>query len=66
MCVCVCVCVYFSVCVCVCLFVCLYVCVGECVLDVYNKAQVQRISKCEFKLLTFLRGTETRVPTFSC
>ena len=43
-----------SVCVCVCV----------CVLAVYNKAQAQIISKREFKLWTFLRGTESRVATF--
>jgi len=35
-----------------------------CVLAVYNKAQAQRISNCEFKLWTFLQGTESRVATF--
>ena len=32
-----------------------------CVLAVYNKAQAQRISNREFKLWTFLQGTESRV-----
>ena len=35
-----------------------------CVLAVYNKAQAQRISNREFKLWTFLQGTEFRVATF--
>ena len=35
-----------------------------CVLAVYNKAQAQRISNREFKLCTFLEGTEFRVATF--
>ena len=35
-----------------------------CFLAVYNKAQAQRISNREFKLWTFLRGTEYRVATF--
>ena len=39
-------------------------CVCVCVLDVYNKAQTQRISNREFKLWTFLQGTESRVATF--
>ena len=47
---CVCVCVSESVCV--------------CFLAVYNKPQAQRISNREFKLWTFLRGTESRVATF--
>ena len=34
-----------------------------CVLAVYNKAQAQRISNREFKLWTFLQGTESRVAT---
>ena len=50
------------VCVFVCLCVCVFVCV--CVLAVYNKAQAQRISNREFKLWTFLQGTESRVATF--
>ena len=40
------------------------VCVCVCVLAVYNKAQAQRISNREFKLSTFLQGTESRVATF--
>ena len=44
--------------------VCACVCVYVCVLAVYNKAQAQRISKREFKLWTFLQGTESRVATF--
>jgi len=42
------------------------VCVCVCVLAVYNKAQAQaqRISNREFKLWTFLQGTESRVATF--
>ena len=40
------------------------VCVCVCVLAVYNKAQAQRISIREFKLWTFLQGTESRVATF--
>ena len=39
-------------------------CGGEGVLAVYNKAQAQRISNREFKLWTFLQGTESRVATF--
>ena len=35
-----------------------------CVLAVYNKAQAQRISNREFKLWTFLQGTESKVATF--
>ena len=35
-----------------------------CVLAVYNKAQAQIISNREFKLWTFLQGTESRVATF--
>ena len=35
-----------------------------CILAVYNKAQAQRISNREFKLGTFLQGTESRVATF--
>ena len=35
-----------------------------CALAVYNKAQAQRISNREFKLWTFLQGTESRVATF--
>ena len=35
-----------------------------CVLAVYYKAQAQRISNREFKLWTFLHGTESRVATF--
>ena len=38
--------------------------IGVCVLAVYNKAQAQRISNREFKLWTFLQGTESRVATF--
>ena len=30
----------------------------------YNKAQAQRISNLEFKLWTFLQGTESRVAIF--
>ena len=51
-------------CVCVFVLVCLCVCVFVCVLAVYNKAQAQRISNREFKLWTFLQGTESRVATF--
>ena len=39
-------------------------CVCVCVLAVYYKAQAQRISNREFKLWTFLQGTESRVATF--
>ena len=46
----------------VCMYVCMCVCVCVCVLAVYNKAQ--RISNREFKLWTFLQGTESRVATF--
>ena len=35
-----------------------------CVLAVYNKSQAQRISKREFKLCTFLEGTESNLATF--
>ena len=35
-----------------------------CVLAVYYKEQAQRISNREFKLWTFLQGTESRVATF--
>ena len=35
-----------------------------CVLAVYNKARAQRISNREFKLWTFLQGTESTVATF--
>ena len=49
----------------ICVFVCVrvYVCVrvSMCVLAVYNKALTQRISNREFKLWTFLQGTESRV-----
>ena len=45
-----------------CVYVCVCVCV--CVLAVYYKAQAQRISNREFKLRTFLHGTESRVATF--
>ena len=45
-------------------FVCVCVCVCVCVLALYNKAQAQRISNREFKLWTFLQGTESRVATF--
>ena len=64
MCVCVCVCVYICVCVCVCVYIYVCVCVCVCVLAVYNNAQAQRISNREFKLWTFLQGTESRVATF--
>ena len=54
--------IYVCVCVCVCVralarlcVVCMYV------LAVHNKAQGQIISNCEFKLWTFLQGTESRV-----
>ena len=39
-------------------------CMYVCVLAVYNKAQAQRISNRDFKLWTFLQGTESRVATF--
>jgi len=39
-------------------------CLFECVLAAYNKAQAQRILNREFKLWTFLQGTESRVATF--
>ena len=41
---------------------CVRVCVGG--LAVYNKAQAQIILNREFKLWTFLQGTESRVATF--
>ena len=40
------------------------ICVCVCLLAVYNKAQAQIISNREFKLWTFLQGTESRVATF--
>ena len=40
------------------------VCVYVCVLAVYHKAQAQIISNREFKLWSFLQGTESRVATF--
>ena len=43
---------------------CACACACVCVLAVYNKAQAQRISNREFKLWTFLQGTESRVATF--
>ena len=63
--VCVCMFVYVCVCeyVCECMCVCTCVCVCVC-LAVYNKAQAQRISNREFKLWTFVQGTESRVATF--
>ena len=42
----------------------MFVCVCVFFLAVYNKAQAQGISNREFKLWTFLRGTESRVATF--
>ena len=39
-----------------------HLCMFVCVLAVYNKAQI--ISNREFKLWTFLQGTESRVATF--
>ena len=47
-----------------CLLPCVCACACMCVLAVYNKAQAQRISNREFKLWTFLQGTESRVATF--
>ena len=44
--------------------VCVCVCLCVCVLAVYYKAQAQIISNREFKLRTFLQGTESRVATF--
>ena len=35
-----------------------------CVLAVYNEAQAQNTSNREFKLWTFLQGTESRAATF--
>ena len=56
---------YFIVCVSACVRACVCVCVCVCVcLAVYNKAQAQRIANREFKLWTFLQGTESRVATF--
>ena len=49
---------------CVCVCVCACACVRACVLAVYYKAQAQIISNREFKLWTFLQGTESRVATF--
>ena len=43
---------------------CVRACVCVCVLAVNNKARAQRISNREFKLWTFLQGTESRVATF--
>ena len=40
------------------------VCVCVCVLAMNNKAQAQRVSNREFKLWTFLQGTQSRVATF--
>ena len=57
-----CVRVYVYMCVRECLCVC--VCVRACVLAMCNKAQAQIISYREFKLWTFLQGTESRVATF--
>ena len=37
---------------------------ATCILARYNKEQIQRISNREFKLWTFLQGTESRVATF--
>ena len=42
----------------------MYACVFVCVLAVYNKVQAQRILTREFKLWTFLQGSESRVATF--
>ena len=42
----------------------LSMCLCLCVLAVYNKAQAQIISNREFKLWSFLQGTESRVATF--
>ena len=39
-------------------------CVCVCVLAVHNKTQAKIISNREFKLWTFLQGTESRVATF--
>ena len=50
--------------VCACVFVCVRAWLSACVWFVWNKALVQRISKCEFKLWTILQGTESRVTTF--
>ena len=61
-------CLISGVCVCVCAYIYIYiyvcVCVCVCVLAVYNKAQAHRISNREFKLWTFLQGSESRVATF--
>jgi len=43
----------------VCVRVCIYT-----VLAVYNKAQAKIISTCEFKLWTFLQGTESIAETY--
>ena len=72
-----CVCVSVYVCICMYIYIYIYiyvyvyvggvsVCVRVCVrvLAVYNRAQAQRISNREFKLWTFLQGTESRVATF--
>jgi len=56
------VCVYICVCLCVYIYIC--VCTFLCVLAVCIMAHVQRISNREFKLWTFLQGTESRVATF--
>ena len=52
------------VCACVCARVCVCMCVRLRVLAVYNKAQAHIISNREFKLWTFLQGTESRLATF--
>ena len=43
---------------------CVYLWVRVCILAVYNGAQAQSISNREFKLWTFLQGTESREATF--
>ena len=53
-------------CMCVCvqaICVCVIIVSSVCVLAVYN-AQAQRISSHEFKLWTFLQGTQSIVATF--
>ena len=56
--------VYLRLGVCMYMYMYIYIYIYVCVLAVYNKAQAQRISNREFKLWTFLQGTESRVATF--
>ena len=66
-----CVCLFLRIYVYIYIYIYIYVCVCVCVcvrararvLAVYNKAQAQIISNREFKIWTFLPGTESRVAT---